>query len=41
MTPEQSIDVMGVPAVANTMLQHNGSKEEEEQAYPKVVMLSR
>lgn len=40
MTPEQSIDVMGVPAVANTMLQHNGSKEEEEQAYPKVVMLS-
>lgn len=40
MSPEQSIDVMGVPAVANTMLQNHGSQEEQQQAYPKVVMLS-
>lgn len=39
LSPEQSIDVIGVPAVANAMLQDHGSLE-EEQAYPKVVMLS-
>ena len=39
MSPEQSIDVMGVPAVANTMLQNHGSQQQN--AYPKVVMLSR
>ena len=38
MSPEQSIDVMGVPAVANTMLENHGSQQGE--AYPKVVMLS-
>jgi len=38
-SPGQSIDVVGVPAVANAMLQDHGSQE-EEQAYPKVVMLS-
>lgn len=38
MTPEQSIDVMGIPAVASAMLQSD--KSEEEKAYPKVVMLS-
>jgi len=39
MTPEQSIDVIGVPAVANTMLQNHGSQEEQK-GYPKVVLLS-
>ena len=40
MAPEQSIDVMGIPAVASAMLQSKGS-EDREQAYPKVVMCSR
>ena len=39
MSSDQSIDVIGVPAVAQTMLQNHGSQE--EQALPKVVMLSR
>ena len=40
ISPDQSIDVMGIPAVANVMLQNHGS-EGEQTAYPKVVMLSR
>lgn len=36
MSPEQSIDVMGIPAVASAML---GSGD-KEQSYPKVVMCS-
>lgn len=36
MTPEQSIDVIGVPAVAAAMLQESS----EQQQYPNVVMLS-
>eukprot|EP00536_Pseudo-nitzschia_multiseries_P002304 jgi/Psemu1/251537/estExt_Genewise1Plus.C_300161 len=36
MSPEQSIDVIGVPAVARTMLEAHGSS----QGLPKVVMLS-
>jgi len=39
LTPEQSIDVMGVPAAAKTMLQNHGSQGEET-AFPNVVMLS-
>mmetsp|Transcript_18309 Transcript_18309/g.42164 ORF Transcript_18309/g.42164 Transcript_18309/m.42164 type:complete len:391 (-) Transcript_18309:120-1292(-) len=39
LTPEQSIDVMGVPATAKTMLQNHGSKGDET-AFPNVVMLS-
>ena len=40
MKPEQSIDVMGIPAVASAMLKTEES-EDDEQGYPKVVMLSR
>lgn len=39
MSSDQSIDVIGVPAVAQTMLQNHGSQE-KEQSLPKVVMLS-
>ncbi|VEU44728.1 unnamed protein product [Pseudo-nitzschia multistriata] len=39
MSSEQSIDVVGVPVVAKTMLRNSGS-EEREQAFPNVVMLS-
>ena len=41
MAPEQSIDVMGIPAVAIAMLPSEGSEERADQAYPKVVMCSR
>ena len=39
LTPEQSIDVMGVPAAAKAMLLKHGSQEET--AFPNIVMLSR
>eukprot|EP00537_Pseudo-nitzschia_pungens_P003503 CAMPEP_0172373324 /NCGR_PEP_ID=MMETSP1060-20121228/51164_1 /TAXON_ID=37318 /ORGANISM="Pseudo-nitzschia pungens, Strain cf. cingulata" /LENGTH=433 /DNA_ID=CAMNT_0013099625 /DNA_START=182 /DNA_END=1483 /DNA_ORIENTATION=- len=43
MSPEQSIDVIGVPAVARAMLEAQRSKaedEDEQTACPRVVMLS-
>lgn len=40
MSPEQSIDVMGIPAVASAMLRSERSKD-CRQIYPKLVMLSR
>lgn len=40
MSADQSIDVIGVPALATTMLEKHGPSE-GEQSFPKVVMLSR
>lgn len=40
MSPEQSIDVTGIPAVAHSMIKNCGPKTQQK-GYPKVVMLSR